>query len=544
MTAVDTALEYRRLRAPREDGQMLMLPSLDRVGEWAAENQVLRLAEARAEYDVQGRSLGELGAQARSELLQQALAYTRDYRDVDEPRSADRIFLAGHQPQLFHPGVWFKNFTLSHLANRHRAVAINLLIDNDTVKGAAVKVPGGSVAAPVMRNIAFDASSSGIPYEERRIIDHDLFNSFGRRAAEHLRPLIRDPLLSEFWPRVVDRASASGNLGECLAQARHQLEGQWGASTLEIPYSRICQSESFCWFVTHLLANLPRFWDVYNESLAEYRRLHRLRGATHPMPDLSAEDGWLEAPFWLWNREDPRRRAVFVRQGGDSLWLTDRAGCEIRLPITPEADASAAVDLLADLPRQGIKLRTRALTTTLWARLALGDLFMHGIGGAKYDQLTDVLIARFFGFTPPRFLTLSATLHLPIQQPSFQEEDLRDIDRRLRGLTYHPDRCLDLPTQIDGDRLFLEAMVAEKQGWIDTAPVGDMARRRFLAIRRINHALQPWVANRREKLRRQRNELIRRQRAAAILSWREYAFCLYPAKKMKIFMLAFPSDRS
>ncbi len=544
MMALDTALEYRRLRAPREDGQVLMLPPLDRVGEWAAENQALLLAASRADYDVHGRSLGELGSQARSELLQQALAYTREYRDVDDPPSADRIFLAGHQPQLFHPGVWFKNFTLSHLAKRHRAVAINLLIDNDAVKNTAVKVPGGSVTTPVTRNIAFDASSSGIPYEERRIIDHDLFNSFGRRAQEHLRPLIRDPLLREFWPRVVERASTGGNLGECLAQARHQLEGQWGAATLEIPYSRICQSESFCWFAAHLLANLPRFWDVYNELLAEYRRLHHLRGATHPMPDLSAENGWLEAPFWLWSREDPRRRAVFVRQGGDSLRLTDRAGCEIRLPITPETDASAAVEILADLPRRGIKLRTRALTTTLWARLALGDLFMHGIGGAKYDQLTDVLIARFFGFTPPRFLTISATLHLPIQQRSFQGKDVREIDRRLRELAFHPDRCLDLPAQSDGDRLFLEGLAAEKQGWIRTAPFGDMARRRFLAIRRINHALQPWVAGRREKLRRQRNELIGRQRAAAILSWREYAFCFYPAEKMKIFMLAFPPDRS
>ena len=71
MMAVDTALEYRRLRAPCEDGQMLMLPSLDHVGEWAAENQALRLAASRADYDVQGRSLGELGSQARSELHRQ-----------------------------------------------------------------------------------------------------------------------------------------------------------------------------------------------------------------------------------------------------------------------------------------------------------------------------------------------------------------------------------------------------------------------------------------------------------------------------------------
>ena len=44
---------------------------------------------------------------------------------------------------------------------------------------------------------------------------------------------------------------------------------------------------------------------------------------------------------------------------------------------------------LAELSSRGIKLRTRALTTTLFARLVLSDMFLHGIGGAKYDQVTD-----------------------------------------------------------------------------------------------------------------------------------------------------------
>ena len=45
----------------------------------------------------------------------------------------------------------------------------------------------------------------------------------------------------------------------------------------------------------------------------------------------------------------------------------------------------------------GCKVRSRALTTTLFARLLLADLFLHGIGGGKYDELTDELMRRFFG---------------------------------------------------------------------------------------------------------------------------------------------------
>ena len=54
------------------------------------------------------------------------------------------IFLAGHQPELFHPGVWLKNFALGALARQHGATAINLLIDSETVKHTGVRTPGGS----------------------------------------------------------------------------------------------------------------------------------------------------------------------------------------------------------------------------------------------------------------------------------------------------------------------------------------------------------------------------------------------------------------
>ena len=69
---------------------------------------------------------------------------------------------------------------------------------------------------------------------------------------------------------------------------------------------------------------------------------------------------------------------------------------------------------MAELAGRGIRLRTRALITTLFARLFLGDLFLHGIGGAKYDQVTDLLVERFFGVKPPGYMTLTATLRLPI----------------------------------------------------------------------------------------------------------------------------------
>src|SRR5262249_17112451 len=51
------------------------------------------------------------------------------------------ILAAGHQPEIFHPGVWVKNFALHGLARAVGATPLNLVVDNDTVKTTSLAVP-------------------------------------------------------------------------------------------------------------------------------------------------------------------------------------------------------------------------------------------------------------------------------------------------------------------------------------------------------------------------------------------------------------------
>lgn len=522
-------LEYRRLRAPQTPGTVLVDPPWEEIPEVLAEN---RRRHGRCDYDFQGRSLAELSQQAREELVAAARQWTGQYRSLPAPAAATPLFLAGHQPQLFHPGVWFKNFALGALAQRHGAQAINLIIDSDTIKSAAVRVPSGSVARPQLALLPLDEAGPPIPFEERPIHDAELFASFGRRAAERIRPFVRHPLLESYWPRVQERAAATGNLGASLAQARHQVEESWGTTTLEVPQSAVCDLPAFAWFTAHLLAHLPRLRWIYNEVVAEYRRTHHIRSTAHPVPDLALEDDWLEAPFWIWTTAEPRRRRLFVRQRDDELLLTNRHGVEVALPLSAESEADAAVERLHTLGRQGVKLRSRALVTTLWARLVLGDLFVHGIGGAKYDQVTDALLAQFFGIQPPRYLVVSATLHLPIPHPPARVEELQAIDQRLRDLTYHPEGSLAMVAEEPGNDGPLELIEAKRQ-WIRTPQTPENAATRFHEFHRINAALQPWVAEQRQTLLARREELAVALRSEAILAWREYPFCLFPEEMLR-----------
>ena len=534
-------LQRRRLRAPEEDRAAFVEPPLDEVGAMLNSNVNCR---DEYSYDFQGRSLAELSRQARRELLGEARRWTAAYRDIDDRDVDDRrvdspelIFLAGHQPELFHPGVWLKSFALDGLAARHGATAINLTIDTDVVTRHTVRVPGGSIAEPHVRDIPLDRSTEPVPFEERRIAERSLFADFGRRAAEQIASLVPDPLVHDYWPLAVGRMEQTDNLGECLAQSRHQLEGRWGLTTLEVPQSRLAGTESHGWFVAHLLAQLPRLWEIYNEVVGEYRRANRIRSKSHPVPDLAADGDWLEAPFWIWTVDDPRRRRLFVRYRRAQIILSDRHALHIGLPLEPDGDVAKAAVRLAELGRRGVKIRCRALITTLWARLVLGDLFIHGIGGAKYDQVTDALIDRFFGLKPPGFLVVSATLLLPIVRRGVTKEEYRAIEHELRELVYHPERYVD-PRGADpqGSTQHPAELIAAKARWVRTKPTKHNARRRCRGIRRINQALQPWVAARRQGLLEQRRQIAGGLQAQSVLSSREYGFCLYPEKTLRDFL--------
>ena len=530
------SVQPRRFVVPRENRATLIRPPLDEAGALAAENVRRRTT---AEYTLQGRSLADLSRQARTELIEAARAWTSTYRTVDMPNldPSRLVFLAGHQPELFHPGVWFKNFALGELARRHGATAINLVIDSDVLKSASLGVPCCTLDDPHREVVPFDRHDASIPFEERPILDESLFCNFGRRVTKRIAALVPDPLIERYWPMVLERARHVNRLGYCLAQARHQLEGAWGLQTLEVPQSAVCDSEAFHWFLIHIIANIERFRECYNQAVREYRRVNGIRNAAHPVPDLATDGHWIEAPLWIWSAEQPQRLRVFVCRCGNDYVVSNRAGRAIRLSIDPEGDATDAVRRIMDWSREGVKIRSRALVTTLWARLALSDLFLHGIGGAKYDQATDRLMETFFHLQPPGIMALSATLYMPISRPAAPGEDIRTIRRQLRDLVYQPDRFLRESSALNGDSA-AAALVAEKQQLIDMPATNNGGYARWKSLNRVNGELQPRVAARRQQLLDQLAQAQRALRHEKVLGSREYGFCLFPESYLQEFFAA------
>lgn len=543
ITAIDPPATFRSFAAPRTHNAALVDPPLSQAGSLIDGNRALA---ASWDIEIGGLPIPQLRKTAREEVLRAAVHYVCSYRSCDWlgddlERLVERpMVMGGHQPELFHPGVWFKNFALSRLAQQHDAVAVNLVVDNDLAGAAAIRCPVMSAAAAKpksfagaaadgfagqlsRRPVAYDGPAAlAVPYEQRWISEPDLFASFPERMGATLKGLVDEPLVHRLWPHAISASQRCSNLGCSLAQARHALEEELGLRTLELPFSTVSRTRGFSAFVLSLLTQLPRFQACYNDSLLEYRRAHSIRSSAHPVPALSEEDGWLEAPFWIYGDDDGRRRGAWARMSGSSLEISDRAKRLVRID-RPEADG--AIEQLVAAQGATFKLRPRALTTTMFSRLILSDLFLHGIGGAKYDQLNDRIIERFFGIRAPEYCVLSATVLLPgweqvVESLGHFASSLQ-LARQLRDIRFSPEL-------FEGRVSLPQDLLDRKRELLLTIPPQGEKSAWHREMVEVNRQLAEGLDGVAVSLRREISGALAGESEQKLWRWREYAFPIFP----------------
>ncbi|MCA9264903.1 MAG: hypothetical protein KDA60_13680 [Planctomycetales bacterium] len=544
MPVASSAIAYRRLRAPREPNQSLVIPPEDQIPALILQNQTLR------DHAVGGHSAGpstdlswaELADQARRELLGATQSFANrlaGYVPAEKPLwmpttvAMRPLIMTGHQPALYHPGVWFKIELLGRIAAGQRATAINVIIDNDLVGAPQIAVPSGPAKSPDVTTLTFDhefaARRELVAYEEYRPVLTSEFLDFGNRVSKQIEPWVANPILKQFWPWLCHSLQQGATWPEAATLARQLCEQRLSFYTAEwpvvnVPWSDVCDTPAFRCYFLHLARQADLLVDCYNRAVCEYRHVHRLRGRTHPVPDLRRHESWIELPFWIWTTTAPERTAVWVREETDRLLLRrgGEGGVTWELPL----DNDEAVVQLGAMRADGVKIRSRAITTTLYARLFLSDLFIHGIGGAKYDQITDQITSRFFSLEPPQFVTATATRLLPLPRPAVDHDSLRSLEGLLRDLRFHPELHFDAVAPEMADQ-FAHAK-AQKLDLLANQPLQGPRKEWHDSLETINETLRGCLTERVEELRQQRARLQTQLRVYDRLASREFSALLFP----------------
>ncbi|MEL7498057.1 MAG: hypothetical protein AAFN77_10630 [Planctomycetota bacterium] len=525
----DSSINYQRIRVPRVDESTLQIPPLSEFDSlWDSNlsgNATQRSVAIRKFANVE--TLGEWQDEARREIRQLAANYSSQYLpngSTEEILSrSDQVIASGHQPNLFHPGVWFKNACLSHLASRTHAFAVNLIVDSDLCTNRSCLIPKIETNGQLRFGwVTFDQHSSSEPFECAHVIDEPRFQSFPQRLAEPLRQFgsTNKPIVFKLWEHLqtVRQQMPEAPLGHWLAAARHRLEWAHGWRSLELPLSQLAASRCFATFALAIFQHIDAFQTTFNDLLADYRQVHRIRSKAHPVPSLTQyQNGshlWLEAPFWIWSEQSSERKPLFVCVTANSIQLTDRQGILIALKQHEFQNE------FCKLGEQGIFIRPRALMTTMVSRMLLSDLFIHGIGGAKYDQLTDAIAARFFGIQLPDFLTLSATRTLPVDRGAVEPGKLSDLKFQQRQIKYHPERLLHHNANAT-------QLIQDKQRLVQQIKREGTSKLIHDAMVTINQRLQSMVSPSVEELQQQEQVVRSKLRDNEVIGCREFSFCLF-----------------
>lgn len=452
-------------------------------------------------------ALSELRRRARADALARAATYTAGLGLPVPPGGNALVLGTGHQPTFAHPGIWVKMLAMARVVPSD-GIGLNLVVDSDAADDLGFDVPRADGRLRRARVVLVPGGPDR-PYEA---LDRPDRAQWARLAAEvdaHLHTL-PDPAVAAGWPRARAHLPLPDGLDASAAVTalRRRIEGP--RPYLDLPVSELARTSAFRRFALAILTDAERFAAVHNDLLADYRAHHGIRTGAQPFPDLAVGADGVEAPFWV--VREGRRLPLVVAPRRRLL----AAGTEVGvLPADPDDTAFAA-----------LALRPRALTLTAFARLVVVDLFVHGVGGGRYDRVTDAVVRAYFGVEPPVYAAATATLYLPFAAGHFHEVERRRLRRLLLDLRHNPDRFLD-------GRGPHQALVEEKWALIRRLERADALTRRerraaTRRIREVNEILRAAVADRIAEAQDALARLDRHEEDAEVTAYRGYPFLLFP----------------
>lgn len=523
------------VRAPRSDNQDLCIPDHSQFCSQVIDNQRLWASDSIPAW------IKQLRESARSEVVSAARAYSRSYTQEPLLESSMMWIMGGHQPEAFHPGVWYKNFlidqaTKSLQGSNAPAAGIHVIIDHDLPKSTSIKVPSRSNHN--LDHIALETSPLPIQRRPRSglvpepwhnyLLDHDRIEPFVRHIESSAQLLgLPRPMVRQFFNRL-EHLPKAPNAALALSQARHLTEIQHGLRNIDLPMSHVCQTQAWFRFVEHCIAHARNLWQVYNSSLDEYRKREKITNPGQPVATLGAQGPWLELPFWLYRSSEPGRNRMWIRSDSSDCILA----CGLRpdqfawtLQIDPQPGGLQRA--LTSTSDREFCLRPRALMTTLFMRCFLADGFVHGIGGGIYDRLTDEIIRGFLGIAPPNYAIATATLHLPLPDnlrlsTQLAEAELTALKKHSQRIRSAPEKILSLNDPYERD------LAGAHAGLLAAIPRRGTKKtwhRQMVDLKdQIRKAIEPSFKEHQRKLLMAQ----RRSQEAYLLASREYSMLLFP----------------
>jgi len=534
-----------------ENKQVFLFPSGDKI--------LFLLRKNKATFDtysfkILSQPLKLLRESARKNVLEEALKFSSKFDPHIEQKinpAYQYIIQTGHQPVFFHPGIWIKNIFLNQLTKSpllDKSLGLNIILDNDICKDLNISLPTlSSTGSLKLGKVNFAPAEFflNLPFEEYKYLSQKVTTKLTQDIIHRLKLLEAEnkDILNNFKNfsqcledsfYLCNQNYPKANLGEFLGLARRLYEKEIHPTYLEIPFSKICDDNEFLSFFLEITKDIRFFSKIYNKKLDEYRKLFKIRNQAQPLPNLIIKKNLIETPFWIW-REGEQRRKIFILRKEEGNYLYNDSYGKIFF-IKKESLKSPSL-LKAFLKEKKLKIRPKALLLTLYNRLFISDLFIHGLGGAKYDLITNEIIREFFKVEPPHFLTISCTLYLDFKSsPASSDTQISTLKNKLRDLEFNPERYIENLPLTKKERNQINKMAEKKAQLIkNIKEISSPIEKRKISeeIKAINNFIEEKVKPLKGELNKKLKDEEEKIKQSKVYSFREFPYFFFAARTVQ-----------
>jgi len=346
---------------------------------------------------------------SRTELVNIAAKYThRIGLSVNQLNSAANIIVTGHQPNWHHCGIFAKNIITDKFARRTDGITVQLVLDHDICNTSMSLPESDNNGFLKFKTIPLEQKQQHIPLEFRPLPSNQRLKGFIDSVSK-----IQNSFCSEIWCQdsysVLKYAQSSRNAADIITQLLAQLHKAIGLEMFYLPVSLMSQTECFSDFIFSIMCDALNFAAIYNQAIKNKRQTHKLKpNQTIKLLKTDYLNSIIELPFWLVSKT-AKRASLYVSLNDKNL----RIGTADKIVGTIDSSGDKKLQLLEILKKTKCVIRPKAVTLTLFVRIHLADLFVHGIGAENYEYITDHLIRDYYRISRLSFGIATATMTLP-----------------------------------------------------------------------------------------------------------------------------------
>jgi len=535
-------MKIKSFTIPKKNKEIFIDPAYENIPELIDLNK-----KSFQSYDcnINGIPFSQFREQVRSDTLKKAgeysenllslcsnlnIAGTKNFSCVKDFYSPEKnIIQTGHSPAIVHPGVLIKHSLVNRIAKKVNGIGINMVVDNDAGNDNCLNIPDINDLGSSVEKMEYHPGLRNLAFEEIRYADSTQLPAFKENVLKSLHNPDMLKTLEDFMNVVIKLSGETLQFSDLFTFARHAFATRFGIRNLEVPVSLISETDPFLNFFLHITANVKCFVDIYNSKLREYRKLKKISSKANPLPDLMEKGFVIEMPFWIWEEGKQRKSLYASVSNGSRISIL----CENKMiehfdfgEMNRSTDNLKNLERLKALISKGIKIRPKAIANTMYSRMFFSDLFIHGIGGAKYDLITNEIIREFFGVEPPEYATISATLYLPYKPFDVSDEDINKMKHAVKDMGYNPDRYASRGIMEDAGMI---SLINEKKDLISRGASDSKEKHlTFDRIKQLNSLMKDKISPLIKKSENEIADLEKKLSYNSIVTNRNYPFCLYP----------------